>query len=159
MRVDSVLAHTDTRTLTRQWIERNVPAGSGLVVEPAVFPADFLKVGKPKQPYRLYPIKPPFQAYEKHLSPALLGRYRQQRFCWVVVASYQRDRGLGAGFKQARAYYAALRAQSQTVAVFSPYRFGAKPVRFNFDLSFNYLPRAYMRPGPLLELHRLNGCQ
>jgi 4-amino-4-deoxy-L-arabinose transferase-like glycosyltransferase len=159
VRVDSVLAHTDTRTLARQWIERNVPPGSGLVVEPAVFPADFLKVGKPKLPYRLYPIKPPFQAYEKHLSAALLPRYRQQGFCWVVVASYQRDRGLNAGFKQARAYYAALRAQSHTMAVLSPYRFGAKPVRFNFDLSFNYVPRAYMRPGPLLELHRLNGCQ
>ena len=159
VRVDSVLAHTDTRTLARQWVERNVPAGSGLVVEPAVFPADFLKVGKPKQPYRLFPIKPPFQAYEKHLSPALLQRYRQQGYCWVLVASYQRDRGLNAGFPQARAYYAALASQSQTVAVFSPYRFGAKPVRFNFDLSFNYVPRSYLRPGPLLELHRLNGCR
>ncbi len=27
VRVDSVLAHTDTRTLARQWIERNVPPG------------------------------------------------------------------------------------------------------------------------------------
>jgi hypothetical protein len=159
VRVDSVLAHTDTRTLARQWIERNVPAGSGLVVEPAVFPADFLKVGKPTHPYRRFAIKPPFQAYEKHLSPALIAKYRQQGFCWVVVASYQHDRGLNAGFRQARAYYRALGAQSQTVAVFSPYRFGAKPVPFNFDLSFNFVPRAYMRPGPLLQIQRLNGCR
>jgi hypothetical protein len=159
VRVDSVLAHTDTRTLARQWIERNVPPGSGLVVEPAVFPKDFLRVGKPKQTYRLYPIKPPFQAYEKKLRPALLQQYRQQGYCYVLVASYQHDRGLNAGFKQARAYYNALGEQSQLLARFSPYRFGAKPVHFNFDLSFNYLPRAYMRPGPLLELHRLNGCQ
>jgi 4-amino-4-deoxy-L-arabinose transferase-like glycosyltransferase len=158
VRVDSVLAHTDTRTLARQWIERNVPADSGLVVEPAVFPRDFLRVGKPRQSYRLYPIKPPFQAYEKHLSPAKLAAYRAGGYCYVLVASYQHDRGLNAGFKQARAYYRALAAQSSTVAVFSPYRFGAKPVHFNFDLSFDYLPRAYMRPGPLLELHRLNGC-
>jgi 4-amino-4-deoxy-L-arabinose transferase-like glycosyltransferase len=159
VRVDSVLAQTDTRTLARQWIERNVPAGSGLVVEPAVFPADFLKVGKPKHPYRLFPIKPPFQAYEKHLSPAKLAAYRQQGYCYVLVASYQHDRGLNAGFKQAGAYYKALNAQSQTLATFSPYRFGAKPVKFNFDLSFNYLPRAYARPGPLLQLRKLNGCQ
>ena len=159
VRVDSVLAHTDTRTQARQWIEQNVPANSGLVVEPAVFPADFLKVGTPKQPYRLYPLKPPFQAYEKHLSPALLQRYRQQGYCYVLVASYQHDRGLNAGFKGARAYYKALAAQSQLVARFSPYRFGAKPVRFNFDLSYNFVPRAYRLPGPLLELHRLNGCQ
>jgi 4-amino-4-deoxy-L-arabinose transferase-like glycosyltransferase len=159
VRVDSVLAHTDTRTLARQWIERNVPPGSGVVVEPAVFPRDFLKVGKPKQPYRLYPIKPPFQAYEKKLRPALLAGYRRQGYCYVLVASYQHDRGLNAGFKQARAYYRALGAQSQLLARFSPYRFDAKPVKFNFDLSFNYVPRAYRLPGPLLELHRLNGCQ
>jgi 4-amino-4-deoxy-L-arabinose transferase-like glycosyltransferase len=159
VRVDSVLAHPDTRTLARQWIERNVPANSGLVVEPAVFPADFLKVGKPKQPYRLYPIKPPFQAYEKHLSPAKLAAYRAGGYCYVLVASYQHDRGLNAGFKPARAYYRALDAQSQLLGRFSPYRFGARPVKFNFDLSYNYLPRAYMRPGPLLELRRLNGCQ
>jgi 4-amino-4-deoxy-L-arabinose transferase-like glycosyltransferase len=159
VRVDSVLAHTDTRTLTRQWIEHNVPPGSGLVVEPAVFPARFLKVGSPKHSYRLYPIKPPFQAYEKHLTPALIDTYRQQGYCYVLVASYQHDRGLNAGFKGARDYYRALAAQSQVVARFSPYRFGARPVRFNFDLSYNFLPRAYMRPGPLLELHKLNGCQ
>ncbi|HEX6457984.1 MAG TPA: glycosyltransferase family 39 protein [Thermoleophilaceae bacterium] len=159
VRVDSVLAHTDTRTQARQWIEQNVPAGSGLVVEPAVFPADFLKVGQPKQPYRLYPIKPPLQAYEKHLSPALLGKYRRQGYCYVLVASYQHDRGLNAGFKGARAYYRALGGQSRLLARFSPYRFGAKPVRFNFDLSYNFVPRAYRLPGPLLELRRLNGCQ
>jgi hypothetical protein len=159
VRVDSVLAHTDTRTQARQWIEQNVPPNSGLVVEPAVFPADFLKVGTPRQPYRLYPLKPPFQAYEKHLSPALLAQYRRQGYCYVLVASYQHDRGLNARFKDARAYYKALAAQSQLVARFSPYRFGAKPVRFNFDLSYNFVPRAYRLPGPLLELHRLNGCQ
>jgi 4-amino-4-deoxy-L-arabinose transferase-like glycosyltransferase len=159
VRVDSVLAHSDTRTLARQWIERNVPPGSGLVVEPAVFPRDFLTVGKPRRAYRLYPIKPPFQAYEKKLGPALVNGYRQRGYCYVLVASYQHDRGLNAGFAQARAYYNALDSQSQTVAVFSPYRFGAEPVHFNFDLSYDFLPRAYMRPGPLLELHRLNGCR
>jgi hypothetical protein len=159
VRVDSVLAQPDTRTLARQWIEHNVPPNSGLVVEPAVFPANFLKVGKPKQSYRLYPIKPPFQAYEKHLSPAKIAAYRQGGYCYVLVASYQHDRGLNAGFKSARAYYRSLNAQSQLLATFSPYRFGAKPVKFNFDLSYNFLPRAYLRPGPLLQLRQLNGCQ
>jgi 4-amino-4-deoxy-L-arabinose transferase-like glycosyltransferase len=159
VRVDSVLARTDTRTLTRSWIERNVPPGSGLVVEPAVFPRDWLRVGKPKLKYRLFAIKPPFQAYEKRLSPALLDQYRAGGYCWVVVASYQHDRGMKAGFQQAKAYYRALDAQSVKRAVFSPYRFGAKPVSFNFDLSFNFLPRAYARPGPLLELHQLRGCR
>jgi 4-amino-4-deoxy-L-arabinose transferase-like glycosyltransferase len=158
VRVSSVLAHTDTRTLARSWVEHNVPPGSGLVVEPAVFPKDFLKIGHPAHTYRLYPIKPPFQAYEKKLRPGLLAQYRQGGYCWVMVASYQHDRGLNAGFKKARAYYAALASQSALAARFSPYRFGARPVKFNFDLSYNFVPRSYMRPGPLLELRRLNGC-
>ena len=156
VRVNSVFAQTDTRTLARQWIERSVPAGSGLVVEPAVFPRDFLTVGKPKNPYRLFPIKPPFQGYEKKLTPALIDSYRARHYCWVLVASYQHDRG--AGVPTSRTYYGALAAQSAAPVVFSPYRFGAKPVKFNFDLSFDYLPRAYARPGPLLQLYRLNAC-
>ena len=40
----------------------------------------------------------------------------------------------------------------------SPYREGAKPVPFSYDKSFNYQPRAYERPGPLIEIHHLRGC-
>ena len=158
VRVDSVLAKTDTRTLARQWLARNVPPGSKLVVEPAVFPKDWQQVGKPLLSYTLYGIKPPFQAYEKKLTPALIDTYRAGGFCRVLVASYQRDRGLKAGLANARAYYRRLAAESAPPVVFSPYRFGAKPVGFNFDLSFDYLPRAYARPGPLLELYTLKAC-
>jgi 4-amino-4-deoxy-L-arabinose transferase-like glycosyltransferase len=158
VRVNSVFAKTDTRTLARQWIERSVPAGSGLVVEPAVFPKDFLTVGKPVKPYRLYPIKPPFQGYEKNLTPALIDSYRAGGYCSVLVASYQRDRGASAKLTNASAYYSALAAASAPPVTFSPYRFGAKPVKFNFDLSYDFLPRAYLRPGPLLQLYHLKGC-
>ncbi len=158
VRVNSVLAQTDTRTLARQWIERTVPVGSKLVVEPAVFPKDFLTVGKPKNAYQLYKISPPFQGYEKKLTPSLVDTYRAGGYCWVLVASYQHDRGLKGGLANARAYYARLAAESAPPIVFSPYRFGAKPVSFNFDLSFDFLPRAYARPGPLIQLYRLNGC-
>jgi hypothetical protein len=158
VRVDSVFAQTDTRTLARQWIEHSVPPGSGLVVEPAVFPKDFLTVGKPQNSYRLFKISPPFQGYERNLTPALIDTYRTGGYCWVLVASYQHDRGLKAGLTNARDYYRRLAAESAPPIVFSPYRFDAKPVSFNFDLSFDFLPRAYARPGPLLELYRLNGC-
>ena len=76
----------------------------------------------------------------------------------MLVASYQRDRGASANLKNASAYYKALDAASAPPMTFSPYRFGAKPVKFDFDLSFDYLPRAYLRPGPLLQLYRLKGC-
>jgi len=41
---------------------------------------------------------------------------------------------------------------------FSPYAEGAEPVRFSYDKSFNYQPRAFERPGPVVEIHRLRGC-
>ena len=42
---------------------------------------------------------------------------------------------------------------------FSPYKPGADPVPFNFDLSYNYYPGAYERPGPTVRIYRLRDCQ
>ena len=47
----------------------------------------------------------------------------------MLVASYQRDRGASANLKNASAYYSALAAASAPPITFSPYRFGAKPVK------------------------------
>jgi hypothetical protein len=41
---------------------------------------------------------------------------------------------------------------------FSPFAEGAEPVPFSYDKSFNYEPRAYERPGPVVEIHRLRDC-
>jgi hypothetical protein len=117
VRVDSVLARTDTREQARSWIERNVPAG-----------------------------------------PTRVDAYLREGYCWVVVGSQQKDRGLKAGLDDARAYYARLDSESERTVVFSPYDAGAKPVEYDSELSFNYLPAAYNRPGPLVEIHRLRDC-
>ena len=37
-----------------------------------------------------------------------------------------------------------------------PYRSGHRPVRFNFDWSFDYYPLAYVRPGPTVLIYRLH---
>jgi hypothetical protein len=42
---------------------------------------------------------------------------------------------------------------------FSPYDKGAKPEPFHFDLSFNYYPGAYHRPGPVATVYRLKNCR
>ena len=100
----------------------------------------------------------PFQGYEKRLRASRVERYRRGGFCWVVVGSHQKDRGLKAGLRNARDYYRALDAASATVVRFSPYARGADPVPFSFDKSFDYEPRAFARPGPVVEIHRLRGC-
>jgi 4-amino-4-deoxy-L-arabinose transferase-like glycosyltransferase len=161
VRVDGVLANDDTRTLARRWLALNVPAGSRMVVEPFI-PANFLTMGRKRTAparYERFPVKRPFQIYERRLSPGLVGRYRRQGYCWVVVGSTQKERGLSEGLQNARAYYRRLDAAADEPAVFSPYLAGSDPPGFNFDLSFNYLPRAYARPGPVVEVHRLRGCR
>ncbi|MFL5827723.1 MAG: ArnT family glycosyltransferase [Thermoleophilaceae bacterium] len=160
VRVNNVLSHTDTRTLTREWMMRSVPQGAGVVAEP-FFPSGFFTTGGRRAPdrYRLYPIKPPFQGYEKKLTPALIDTYRTQGYCWIVTGTYQQGRGLKAGLANAKAYYSRLATESKTVATFSPWYAGEGAVEFNFDLSYDYYPRAYRRPGPLIEVHHLNACR
>jgi hypothetical protein len=159
-RVSAVLERTDTRVLARDWLVANVPSGARIVHEPFI-PRGFLGRGGRDGPplYERFPIKRPFQAYERRLSPALVERYRAERYCWVVVGSHQKGRGLKEGLPQARAYYDRLAAESELVFVASPYEPGAEPVEFNFDFSFDYYPRAFLRPGPVVEVFRLRDCE
>jgi hypothetical protein len=103
-------------------------------------------------------VKRPFQAYERKLRPELVEQYRREGYCWVVTGSHQKQRGLKEGLDNAEAYYAALDAATEATLTISPFYAGDDPVEFNFDHSFNYYPRAYQRPGPVVEIHRLSGC-
>ena len=159
IRVDSVLARTDTRLLAREWLLRNIPPATKMVVEPFV-PEGWTSYGDRAEPprWRLYPIKPPFQAYEKKLDAALIDTYRSQGYCWIVVGSHQKQRGLKAGLPSARAYYARLNQESNRTQLFDPWRPDSARPGFNFDFSFDYYPRAFIRPGPLIEIHHLRDC-
>jgi hypothetical protein len=151
--VDTVLGRTDTREQARRWIDANVPAGARLVVEPFVPESWRAALDRP-----VYPVPRPYQAYEKRLRVRRIARYRRLGYCWVVVGSLQKDRGLKAGLRSSRDYYRALDAASASTATFSPFAHGADRVGFSYDASFNYRPRAYHRPGPVVEVHRLSGC-
>jgi len=155
--LNTILGREDTRTQARAWMQANIPDRAGVVVEPFV-PGNWLTLDA-QRTFRRFPVHRPYQAYEKKLHPALIDRYRRQGYCWVVVGSHQKGRGLAAGLKNARAYYRALDRASAATTVFSPYRRGSAPVPFSYDFSFNYEPRAYARPGPVVEIHRLSACR
>jgi len=151
--VDTVLGREDTRAQALRWIEANVPDGAPVVVEPFV-PASWLDaLDRP-----VWPVERPFQAYEKRVRVRRIDRYRERGHCWVVVGSTQKQRGLKAGLRSSRNYYRALDQASERTVTFSPFAAGADPVEFSYDASFNYRPRAYERPGPVVEIHRLRAC-
>ncbi len=97
--------------------------------------------------------------YVRTLDPGLITAYARAGYCYVVSGSTQAGRALvtPAAAPAANAYYRELRARAQLVFHASPYRAGARAVRFDFDWSFDYYPLAYVRPGPEIWIYRLRG--
>jgi hypothetical protein len=179
---DRVLSRADTRNLTRTWMLAHIPAGAKIVAEPVELEewAREVKPGTPtvSNPYRwrLYPalalritpegsIAPAFirevgiENYETTLSPALIGFYEREGFCWVITGSTESGRAFAdpKAAPGAIAYYKALPERGEVVYRASPYAHGEGPVAFNFDWSFDYYPLAYNRPGPQMTVYRLRG--
>jgi hypothetical protein len=98
-------------------------------------------------------------AYHAVLGPEVIDDYRLYGYCLVMTVNVVRDRALETGDPRARAYYARLDRESDLVREFSPYDEGADPVPFSFDLSYNYYPTAYHRPGPTVRIQRLRDCE
>jgi hypothetical protein len=98
-------------------------------------------------------------AYHSVLDPGVIDDYRLYGYCLVVTVDVVRDRALQTGDRDARAYYDRLARESRVVKTFSPYDEGADPVPFSFDLSYNYYPPEYHRPGPTVQIHRLDHCR
>lgn len=93
------------------------------------------------------------------LDPGVVDRLRRSRFCLVMTTSLDRGRALIAGRRQALDYYRRLERESELVFAIDPFEPGAEPVPFHYDLSYNYHPAAYERPGPSVWIHRLRGCR
>jgi hypothetical protein len=97
-------------------------------------------------------------AYARTLRPDSIDRYRQKGFCLIMTMSVVRGRAENAKDPQALAYYDRIERESKQIFHASPYKQGAKPPKFHFDLSYNYYPTAFHRPGPDVRIYRLNRC-
>jgi dolichyl-phosphate-mannose-protein mannosyltransferase len=176
------LSRTDTRNATRDWLVAHVPANTRIVVEPVVPDAWATDIGHPNPgtangarwskfptsrsniandgsvipgPGRIVNV----EDYERTLYPGLIDRYLEKGYCWVVVGSTQRGRAEAQPdvVPRAIAYYRALEQRSTLAFEASPYAEGRGPVTFNFDWTFDFYPLAYARPGPVMQVYRLNG--
>jgi hypothetical protein len=98
-------------------------------------------------------------AYHLVLSPAVIDDYRLYGYCLVVTLDVVRQRALDTDAQRVHAYYRRLERESRLVAEFSPYDPGEGPVPFSFDLSYNYYPTQYQRPGPTVRIYRLDRCE
>jgi hypothetical protein len=96
-------------------------------------------------------------AYGSVLGPEVIDDLRLYGYCHVMTVNVVRDRA--ERDPQARAYYKRLERESRLLREFSPYRDGADPVPFDFDLSYNLYPPAYERPGPTVRVYRLDDCE
>jgi hypothetical protein len=178
-----VLAREDTRNLTREWMTQNIPLGAKIVVEPVVPDLWAQDIGHPspvtgngnrwvKYPVTRSQIDPRtgrrvagegvvvnIEDFERVLRPELVDLYEQQGYCWVITGSTQRGRAEAdpQEVPQAIAYYDELERRGTKAYEASPYKRGEGPVEFNFDWSFDYYPRAYHRPGPVMTVYRLRG--
>jgi hypothetical protein len=158
--VNRVLGRTDTRELAHDWLRANLPRGQRAVVESIASPG-FNRVREHRKAPLIWPRfrMPPVRSEDAALTlrPRLLDAYANRGFCVVVVGSIQRGRA----YKDpslapaAIAYYERLRTEARLVASHSPMKRGEPLPEFNFDWSYNYYPSGYERPGPQVDVYRL----
>ena len=177
-----VLSREDTRNIAREWMVKNVPERTKIVVEPVVPDQWAQDIGRPSalvdngNRWNKYPLSRRIdpttgepvpgaagvvniEDFERVLHPGLVDIFEKQSYCYVVVGSTQRGRAEVEPevVPQALAYYKELERRSEVAYAVSPYGRGEGPVAFNFDWTFNYYPLAYNRPGPTMTIYRLNG--
>ena len=98
-------------------------------------------------------------AYHLVLDRGLIDDYRFYGYCLAMTFGVVRERALETRDPGVQAYYRRLRKESELVRTFTPYDSGRDPVPFSFDLSYNYYPTAYRRPGPVVRIYRLRRCK
>jgi Dolichyl-phosphate-mannose-protein mannosyltransferase len=174
-------SRSDTRNEARAYMVAHVPAGSHIVVEPVVPDQWASDIGHVldtvngarwiKYPATHTQVLPDgtlamgagpvvnIEDYEKTLQPALIPLYESHGYCYVVTGETQFGRAeVDPGqVPGAIAYYKALAQQATLVFSSTPYGPKGKPVRFNFDWTFDYYPLAYSNPGPVMNIYHLDG--
>ena len=183
-----VLSRPDTRSTARVWMERNIPAGTPIVVEPMV-PREWYADGATLQgkhsragyrwprltrtgadKHRLARANPrlagkirraaDFANHGFTLFPGMLDFYRENGACWIVSGSMQSGRVMNNPRRAPDAvrYYRALEQQSDLRYSISPFEGPKAKDFFQYDQAFNFVQLRYRLPGPSVRVYRLRDC-
>ncbi len=159
---DRIINRADTRDLAKTWLLAHAGRGAKLASEligpPAYFNEGSQRGGAPLFDLYPQPRGADIERYATTLRPATIDSYVAGGYCYVMTGSIIRERALKdpAAPAEAVAYYRQLVTRGTLVARFSPVRDGASLPGFNFDISYNWYPLTYVRPGPRVDIYRLN---
>lgn len=147
IRHDVLLTRPDTRTITKEWIEAQIPQGAKFAVDWPVY--------SPPLSRDQFTVK---ELGGVGLAGHSLDWYRQQEFDYLVTSSFVHDLSLIDERQAAlRAdFYAQLARELELVREFSPYS-GPKAPRMEFEDIYGPATDLWQRerPGPVLRLYRV----
>ena len=142
-RYDSLLMQTDTRTLAKNWIERNIREGAKMASE---WHGPFI------EGYDLTVVD--FYG----LSEGSVEGYRQEGYEYLIVSSFIRDFTMASPEEEAhkRAFYTDLANTTELVIEFRPYS-GTTAPQYMIDQTLGPITslNEFERPGPTIEIYRL----
>ena len=183
-----VLSRPDTRTTSREWMVRNIPIRTPIVVEPMVprewytdgasLRSDFSRAGyrwprltrtgadkrrlareNPRLAGRIARAAD-FANHGFTLFPGMLDFYRENGACWVVSGSMQSGRVQNnpGRVPDAVDYYRALERESDLRFSISPFDGPEAKDFFQYDEAFNFVQLRFRLPGPSVRVYRLRDC-
>lgn len=155
LRFDWLLTQPDTRDVAQQWIERNVPEGTKVLVHsngPELAAIDRPEPGA-VVPYELTRMG------TTGLSKAPLQHYVDEGYEYFVLSSFSYDRRLldPAKDQARREFYERLDSEFELVETFAPYASGADTTPFIFAQVYGPATGLWelRRPGPTIKVYRV----
>jgi hypothetical protein len=157
-RHDYLLTQTDTRTLSKHWIEANIPDGTKIAVDWPVHGPPLSVPGDPEpDSSRVYDV---ILVGGKGLSDHPVEWYQEQGLNHLIVSSFIYDIPLVDREQDAerQAFYASLDRELELLQEFRPYK-GDAESPFVFDEIYGPVVSLWQRerPGPVIKVYKVDG--
>lgn len=156
MRHDYLLTQTDTRTLAKEWIEANIPAGAKIAVDWPIHSPPISSATDPEpKPGAFYNLT---VVGGKGLGDHPLAYYRENGFEYLITSSAIENIPVADPSQEAArdAFYAELNDSAVLLQTFQPFA-GDEAPPFYFDQIYGPVTSLFKfeRPGPTIKIYLL----